>query len=253
MQTEMYIGCSGWSYKDWINIFYPKDLSPKDYLAYYARFFNTVEINNTFYKFPSEKIVRSWFAQTPKEFKYSLKASRYITHTLHFRDVQEPLNRLYGLSDILAEKIGCFLFQFPKTMRFTPETLERLITQLDNCYDNVVEFRNEEWWNSQVIQAFKAANIGFCTVSGFDLPEDVIAINKKAYLRFHGAPPYASLYSNQDLSQWVHKIKAASLDELWVYFNNDYKAYAVQNALKLKQFLEEQGNGKSFLRGKIEM
>jgi uncharacterized protein YecE (DUF72 family) len=240
METKIYIGCSGWSYKDWINIFYPTELSPKDYLSYYARFFNTVEINNTFYRFPTEKIVRSWSAQTPQKFKLSLKANRYITHVKRFENVKEPLNRLYGLSDILAEKMGCFLFQFPRTASFTLETLESLITQLDSRYDNVVEFRHKEWWNLQVIQALKAANIGFCTVSGFGLPEDLISINKKAYLRFHGDPPYASLYSHQALSQWTSRIKAASLDELWVYFNNDYNAYAVQNALKLKKLLEEQ-------------
>lgn len=240
METKIYIGCSGWSYKDWINIFYPEDLSPKDYLSYYARSFNTVEINNTFYKFPTEKIVRSWSDQTPQKFKLSLKASRYITHVKRFENIKEPLNRLYSLSDILGEKMGCFLFQFPKTLSFTLETLESVITQLDSRYNNVVEFRHKEWWNSQVIQAFKAANIGFCTVSGFGLPEDLIAINKKAYLRFHGDPPYSSLYSHQALSQWACRIKSTSLDEFWVYFNNSYNAYAVQNALKLKKLLEEQ-------------
>jgi uncharacterized protein YecE (DUF72 family) len=204
--------------------------------------FNTVEINNTFYRFPTEKIVRSWSAQTPKEFKFSLKASRYITHIKRFENVKEPLSRLYDLSDILGEKMGRFLFQFPKTLRFTLETLESLITQLDSRYDNVVEFRHKDWWIPQVIQAFKSANIGSCTVGGFGLLEDLVTINKKAYLRFHGDPPYASLYSNQALSQWAERIKSRSLDEIWIYFNNDKNAYAVQNALKLKKLLEEQYN-----------
>jgi uncharacterized protein YecE (DUF72 family) len=143
MAPKIYIGCSGWSYKDWVNIFYPKDLSPKECLSYYALFFNTVEINNTFYKFPTERVLQSWISQAPKGFKYSLKATHYITHTKRFKDVKEPLSRLYGLSDILAEKMGCFLFQFPKIMTFTLDTLENLIAQLDNAYQNIVEFRHQ--------------------------------------------------------------------------------------------------------------
>jgi uncharacterized protein YecE (DUF72 family) len=238
METKIYIGCSGWSYKDWINIFYPKELPSKDYLSYYSRFFNTVEVNNTFYKFPTEKVVKSWFAQSPKKFKYSLKASRYITHVKYFENVKEPLKRLYGLSDVLGEKMGCFLFQFPKSISFSLETLENLIAQLDSTYLNIVEFRHEGWWNPQVIQAFKAANIGFCTVSGFGLPEDLVIINKSAYLRFHGDPAYSSLYSYQVLSEWAQRIKSTALDEVWIYFNNDQNAYAVRNALELKKLLE---------------
>ncbi|MBA3813326.1 MAG: DUF72 domain-containing protein [Alphaproteobacteria bacterium] len=239
MQPKIYIGCSGWSYKDWTDVFYPKNLSTRDYLSHYVRFFNTVEINNTFYNFPTEKAVQSWELQAPSGFKYSLKANKSITHINHFKNVQELLKRLYGLSDILAEKTGCFLFQFPPSFPFTPEALENLITQLDNRYHNVVEFRHKSWWNSSVIQAFHTSNIGFCSVNGFKLPEDLIAINKRAYLRLHGDPPYSSLYSYQELSSLIQKINSSSLDEVWIYFNNTKKAYAVQNALQLKRYINE--------------
>jgi uncharacterized protein YecE (DUF72 family) len=218
-------------------------VSLKDYLSYYSSYFNTVEINNTFYKIPSEKVVRSWYAQVPKEFKFSVKANRYITHIKRLKDTKESLKHLYELSDILAEKMGCFLFQFPKNVRFTSEALESLITQLDNKYQNIVEFRHKEWWNPEVIQALEAANVGFCTVNGFCLPEDLIVINKRAYVRFHGEPLYTSLYSTQTLSQWAQRIKSSGADEIWIYFNNDYKAYAVQNVVQLNNLLNKTLSG----------
>jgi uncharacterized protein YecE (DUF72 family) len=236
MQSKVYIGCSGWYYKDWVDVFYPQDLSVRDYLSYYTHCFNTVEINNTFYNFPSKKAVQRWACQAPKGFKYSVKANRYITHVEQFKNVQEPLKRLYGLGDTLAEKIGCFLFQFPASVTLNFEVLERLIAQLDHRYHNVVEFRHKGWWSSDVIQAFQKADIGFCSVNGFGLPEDLVIINKKAYLRLHGISPYSSLYSYHDLSLWAQKINSSSLDEIWVYFNNTKKACAPRNALQLKEF-----------------
>lgn len=238
MKIKTYVGCSGWAYQDWKDVFYPKDLSRNERLSYYTRFFNTLEINSTFYRLPTKKALQSWYDQTPNDFRFSLKASRYITHIKRFKDVREPLKKFYDLCDILGEKVGCFLFQLPSNMDFTIKTLENIVTQLDTTYTNIIEFRHRGWWNSHVIQAFKEAHIGFCTVSGFDLPQDVLIINKRAYVRFHGTPSYSSLYSNQDLSQWARRIKAHSLDELWVYFNNDHQAYAVQNALQFKEYFK---------------
>lgn len=236
-QPDIYIGCSGWSYKGWKGFFYPDDLPVKEYFSYYTRFFKTVELNTTFYRFPTQKTVQAWYALAPKEFKYSLKSSRFITHIKRFKNVQEPLKRVYGLSDILAEKMGCFLFQFPASFHFTPENLERLIGQLDSVYKNVIEFRHPSWWDSYVFEAFESKNIRFCTVSGFDLPNNLVVINKQAYIRFHGDPAYSSLYSEKILSEWGQILKAASLEEAWIYFNNDRHAYAVQNALYLKGLL----------------
>lgn len=165
----VYVGCSGWCYKEWRDAFYPEALYPKEYLAYYSRFFNTVEINSTFYRLPTEKTVKSWYAQTPPSFKYSLKASRTLTHVERFKDVRGHLEYFYGLGDLLAEKMGCFLFQFPGTFTFTPEKLERVISQLDGKRLNAVEFRHQSWWNKVVFQALESANIMFCFPCSFKL------------------------------------------------------------------------------------
>lgn len=239
-EPEFHIGCSGWLYKDWKGVFYPQDLPVKDYFSYYAKHFKTVEINSTFYRFPSQKTVQLWYQQAPQEFRYSIKASRFITHLKRFKQVQDSLRRLYELSDTLAEKMGCFLFQFPENFKCTEENLERILSQLDPSHKNVVEFRHGSWWSPPVLQALESAQIVFCTVSGFGLPNKLLTMNNQAYIRFHGEPAYSSLYSDKDLSYWAHNIAAASLKSLWVYFNNDLNAYAVQNAIQLKNLLSRQ-------------
>lgn len=232
-----YIGCSGWSYKYWEGVFYPDDLSPQKYLSYYANYFRTVEVNNTFYRFPTEEAVFSWAKLVPKEFRFSLKVSRYVTHVKRMKQAQEPLRRFYGLQEDLQDKMGCFLFQFPETFKFTEENLERLLSQLDPAYKNVVEFRHYSWWALKIIKTLQEANIAFCSVSGLGLPEDLIVTKGCAYIRFHGDPAYASCYTDQEISHWADKIKGAGVKELWAYFNNDAHAYAVQNAKRLEQLL----------------
>ena len=169
--VEVHIGCSGWSYRDWRGSFYPEGLSPEGYLAYYARFFKTVEVNSTFYRLPTEKTVKSWYNQASPAFRYSLKASRYLTHIKRFKNIAEPLKHFYKLGDFLGEKMGWFLFQFPESFPYTLEKLERLLSQLDRNHQNVVGFRHQSWWNTEVFQALRAANIMFCTVSGLRVPE----------------------------------------------------------------------------------
>ncbi|OJW50251.1 MAG: hypothetical protein BGO67_02685 [Alphaproteobacteria bacterium 41-28] len=232
-----YIGCSGWYYKEWKGIFYPPNLPQQNYFSYYATHFNTVEINNTFYHFPNQKTVQLWYQQTPKNFKYSIKASRYITHIKKFKDVQEPLKHIYGLSNTLDEKMGCFLFQFPRHFCFAKERLDQILSQLDTKQKNVIEFRHPSWWVPQVISALESANVIFCSVSGFDLPQEFIIINNCAYIRFHGVPAYRGSYLERALSEWIQQINKSHLKELWVYFNNTFHGYAVQNAFEFRKGL----------------
>lgn len=228
-----YIGCSGWYYKEWEEIFYPQELSSRDYFYYYAKNFNTVEVNSTFYHFPAHKTVQKWYKQAPKDFKYSIKANRQITHLKRFKDVEEPLKYLYSLSDILDEKMGCFLFQFPQSFTFTHERLERILSQLNTDYKNVLEFRHSSWWISQVVQALQSTNIMFCSVSGFKVPEELIINNKQSYIRFHGDPTYSACYAEEVIAEWIKNINTSSLKELWAYFNNTRYGYAVRNAQEL--------------------
>jgi uncharacterized protein YecE (DUF72 family) len=238
MQKTYYnIGCSGWAYKDWKVIFYPQNLSAREHLSYYATHFKTVEINNTFYRFPTEETVQSWVEKVPENFKFSLKASRLITHVKKLKQTKELFKKFYGFKNILQDKLGCFLFQFSGSFKFTEDNLERLVSCLDPQYKNVVEFRHVSWWNPSVIKILKEANIIFCAVSGFDLPDTLPETKEIAYIRFHGDPPYTSCYSKEVLLRWADKITGAQLKECWIYFNNTSHAYAVQNAKMLESYL----------------
>ena len=237
-KNNIYIGCSGWYYKEWREVFYPAHVLANKFFSYYVNYFKTVEINSTFYNFPQIKTVQRWHNQAPKDFKYSIKANRCITHLKRFKGVLESLKRLYDLSDALKEKTGCFLFQLPPSFSFKEERLQRIISQLDNKHQNVVEFRHPSWWNREVIHVLSANNIIFCSVSGMNLPENLIFTNKKAYLRFHGDPSYSTNYSYKDLLRWAQLIKDNSPQEAWIYFNNTRNVHAVQNALDLAEFCQ---------------
>jgi uncharacterized protein YecE (DUF72 family) len=234
----IYIGCSGWSYRDWKSTFYPEKLPAKDYFSYYATRFKTVEVNSTFYHFPTSKTVHTWAQQTPSDFKFTLKVSREITHIKRMGQVQELLTNFYGLAEILQDKLGCFLFQFPPSFKFTGDNLTRIIEHLDPCYKNVLEFRHASWWNPEVIDIIQENHLIFCTVSGFSLPEKLTLTDKVAYLRFHGDPVYSGCYTQQELLYWAQQIKVEGAKELWVYFNNTMYAHAIQNATDLESILK---------------
>lgn len=231
---KVYIGCSGWSYPSWKGVFYPPDLGSSDYLAYYAHRFNTVEVNSTFYHFPAAQTVQSWVSQVPDDFKFSLKVSRLITHTKRMQQVQEPLHRFYGLQDILQDKVGCFLFQFPANFHFTAHNLEQILTHVDATYKNVLEFRHASWWCPEAINSLQGKRLIFCTVSGFNVPTALTVSQGVSYIRFHGDSSYVASYSDQALSNWAHQIQESGAQELWAYFNNTTYAHAISNATVLK-------------------
>jgi uncharacterized protein YecE (DUF72 family) len=233
-----YIGCSGWFYKDWKNIFYPEDLPVHHYFSYYTLYFNTVEVNSTFYHFPTDKTVESWIKKAPKNFKFSFKVSREITHIKKMKEVQELLTNFYGLQGILQHNLGCFLFQFPPSLKFTKYNLEQILSQLDPRYKNVLEFRHPSWWASEAINSIKEKNIIFCTVSGFGLPENLIVTNGMAYIRFHGKPAYAGCYTEHALSSWAAQVRRSGLKELYAYFNNTITTHAVKNASLFRRVLQ---------------
>ncbi|AAC07036.1 DUF72 domain-containing protein [Aquifex aeolicus] len=234
-----YLGCSGYFYPGWRGKFYPKDLKPKDWLKYYSKFFNTVEINSTFYHFPNEKNLRRLYRETPKDFKFSVKVNRNITHYRKFKDVKELIKNFYEVCrNGLREKLGCVLFQLPPSYTYTKENLERILENLDFGFKNVLEFRHISWWNEEVFKILKERNVTFCSVSAPNLPESLIETSETVYIRFHGKTSwYKYNYSERELKSWAKKIKKSGAKEIFAYFNNDYNAYAPQNCLKLKELL----------------
>jgi len=211
-----------------------------NYFSYYTQFFNTVEINSTFYHIPLKQTLQKWYQQAPSGFIYSLKVNRHITHLKKFHQTQEEIKNFYGLCEILKEKMGCFLFQLPGSFQYTEEHLENILSQLDPVYSNVVEFRHSSWWIPEVFQAFQSANILFCSVSGLSVPEDPINVtNSEAYIRFHGNARYEPKYPCTILKEWKRKINLLPLKCIWIYFNNTRLGYAPYDALEFEKYLKE--------------
>jgi len=234
------LGCSGWYYEHWAGTFYPSNLDRGDWLEYYSKKFKTVEINSTFYNFPTPKILKGWTKRTPDDFKLSLKVNRLISHEKRFEGTEELIERFYKLGDKLGDKLGCFLFQLPSDMNRNLKTLEAIIKQFDLEKNNVIEFRHESWWDPRVYALLKENDIAFCIESHPKLPEDIVVTSKNVYFRLHGRDKmYSSNYSKQDLQELARKIgKIKGKKEVWIYFNNDLDGYAPTNCLQLAKMLK---------------
>lgn len=234
--AKYWIGCSGWQYAEWRDKFYPNDLPKKQWFNYYAEHFNTVEINSTFYHFPQAKFFEKWYLQAPKNFKYSLKMNRMITHYKRFKETKKLIKDFYRLTDALEEKLGCILFQLPPSMHYDFDLLERIIEQLDLSKHNVIEFRHTSWWQEEVLNYFKKYNLTFCSVSAPKLPKQIINTNKLYYGRFHGSREwFRGKYSKLTLQKFTKEIQLHNFKEVWAYFNNDIDANAPVNALEFNK------------------
>jgi uncharacterized protein YecE (DUF72 family) len=238
---RLWIGTSGWVYAHWRGVFYPQEMPTSKWLPYYADQFSTVELNNSFYRLPSEAAFRGWTAGTRPGFRFSVKASRYLTHMKKLRDPQEPLERFLGRARLLGEKLGPVLYQLPPRWRCNLSRLRGFLACLPADLDHVLEFRDPSWINDQVFAALEAHSVGFCTISHPTLTCPIQPTSDIAYIRMHGAEKlYASCYSEGELRWWAGQIEdvLSKGHEVYVYFNNDAYGYAVQNAQRLRELLQ---------------
>jgi len=239
--TEYYIGTSGWHYEHWQGTFYPEKLVKPKWLEFYAQHFTTVELNNSFYRLPSERAFVNWRESSPGDFVFSVKVSRFITHIKRLKNVQEPLQNFLTRADFLQHKLGPLLYQLPPGMKRNDETLEAFLTVLPRGYRHVFEFRHKSWFDDGVFDILKRYNAALCV---FDMPDftcPAVATADFAYVRFHGSTGlYWSCYSDKELSDWAKKIEKLSknLEAVYIYFNNDAGACAIDNARTLGLFLK---------------
>lgn len=240
---QIHIGCSGWFYSHWRGVFYPAgEVTTKNWFAYYVAAFRTVELNAPFYRWPKPATVRRWYRDAPPGFIYTAKVNRLITHERRLNGTRKLVQSYYGIADTLREKMGCFLFQFPPSFKYSALNLKRIVAQLDPARKSVAEFRHRSWWQDKVYRALRERGLAFCAVSAPRLPEDFPANQPVAYFRLHGKSRwYRHDYSLAELQVWKDRILACGAKEAWVYFDNDNKGHAVKNALQLRRLLRRSG------------
>ena len=236
---DIHIGCSGYNYREWKGMFYPEGLAQSKWLQFYAQHYNAVEINASFYRFPTEKSLKGWYDKTPEHFHFSLKANNQITHYKKFNHTQDLVNQLYEVAASgLKEKLDCILFQLPPSVKYSEATLQRIVQQLDPAFKNVLEFRDAGWWNNDVYKVLKHNNIIFCVSSYPGLPDDFVKTADTVYMRLHGKTElYKSNYSDLELHQLRDSIDESKAKQAFIYFDNTWGGNAIANAVTMQQLM----------------
>ncbi len=237
---EIRIGTSGFHYKHWIGTFYPPKTPASRILEYYLRHFDTVELNNSFYKLPSEQAFENWRDVTPPGFVFAVKGSRFITHNKKLKDPENALENLLPRAEKLGQKLGPILFQLPPKWGCNVERLEQFLQVLPRRHRYAFEFREPSWHCSEVLDVLRKYNAAYCIyeLAGFSTENEITA--DWTYIRLHGpGGKYQGSYPDDtlrrwaaDITQWSRRLKAA-----YIYFDNDQAGYAASNALRLKQLL----------------
>lgn len=236
------IGCSGWIYRHWRGLFYPETLPVKRWFAHYAESFDTVEINNSFYRLPKPETFDAWREQAPPGFCYAVKANRFLTQAKKLKDCEEPLERMMASFRHLGDRLGPILYQLPPRFKLNLDRLESFLRLVPGATTAVFEFREPSWYSDEVMALLDRHGAGICV---HDMPGSVsprIATGPVAYVRFHGAESkYWGRYPDDRLRDWADWIAAEARGgrPVWAYFNNDPEAQAIDDALTLRAMVRQ--------------
>ena len=236
------IGCSGWIYKHWRGLFYPEGLPVKRWFEFYASEFDTVEINNSFYRLPKPETFEAWRKQAPDGFCYAVKANRFLTQMKKLKDCAEPIERQMRSFEALRPKLGPILYQLPPRFKCNLERLESFLALLPKDVANVFEFREPSWYCDEVFALLDRHGVSFCAhdMPGSQSPR--LAMGPVAYVRFHGGTgKYHGRYPDARLLEWTDWVVAQVRDgrPVWAYFNNDPEAHAIQDAQTLRGMVRQ--------------
>jgi uncharacterized protein YecE (DUF72 family) len=230
--ARAYIGTSGWNYKHWSNgVFYPPEVKPAQWLDFFVRHFDTVEINNSFYRLPGEDVFKKWRRQAPKNFVFSVKASRFITHIKRLKDPEEPLALLHSRVKHLRTALGPVLFQLPPRFKADLERLGRFLNALEKKRRYAIEVRDKTWLVPEVFDLLKRFRVALCLADWRDLHVNGPVTTDFVYVRRHHGP-LSGNYGKRHLDRDVRQVREwlASGMDVYVYFNNDLKGDAIRNA-----------------------
>lgn len=238
MRGQIRIGTSGWIYKHWRGIFYPTDLPSSRWFSHYARHFDTVEINNTFYRLPPAATFDAWQGQAPPGFLYAVKANRFLTHMKKLQGPLEPMQRLLSHVRRLGTLLGPILYQLPPHWRKDLLRLAEFFDVLPGNLTHVIEFRERSWLADDTRALLQARGVSLCI-------HDILprhprwVTGRSVYVRFHGVR-YHGDYRRNRLRRWAEWISARAAEghNVYAYFNNDIGGHAVTNALMLKELMQ---------------
>lgn len=243
---NLFLGTSGWSYREWIGPFYRK--GEKSMLRAYGRVFKTAEINTSFYRCPTGKMVMGWAKYSPSNFVFTAKLPRLITHEKKLdleAGVEEDLERFLEMMRILLleGKLGCLLIQLPPKYEYNLDHLESFLKILPSDFKFAVEFRNLSWMRNETWSLLKKYKVAYTIVDEPLLPPEIHITSDIAYFRWHGhgeRPWFNYRYSKEELEPWIPKVKETSkkVTKVYAYFNNHFHGYAPENCLQALEMLE---------------
>lgn len=231
--ADYWVGTSGYNYQEWKGNFYPEDLSDKKMLAYYGERFTSVEINYTFYRMPTNRILSNWAAEVPERFRFTLKAPRRITHDQRLRSVEDTLASFCSIAKTLGQKLGAMLFQLPPFMKKDVELLEVFLHELPTGLRPVVEFRHASWLSDDTYEVLKRFGVALCVADSEERTTPLEKTTSFGYLRLRRTD-----YDEAAIADWAARAHAAGWDEVFVYFKHEDQGTGPAYAQRFVDFIQ---------------
>ena len=234
-----HVGTSGWQYRDWRGAFYPKEIPQREWLPYFAEHFETVEVNNSFYRLPERETFERWREQTPNRFIVTVKASRFITHLKRLKDPEDPVALFWERATGLGDRLGPLLFQLPPRFRADPERLRRFLDVLPKEVRPAFEFRDDSWLTDEVFGMLRGRGAALVWPDRPGTKVELPEVGGWLYVRFHQGTQSGPDYRRDKLRRWASRIAAADARESFLYFNNDPTGAAIRDARTMIELLRE--------------
>jgi uncharacterized protein YecE (DUF72 family) len=231
---KIFVGTSGYGYKEWKGKFYPEKISPKEMLRFYSERLGTVEINNTFYHMPTRSVLASWAEQVPRDFIFALKAPQVITHLKRLKNVGEETEYLFSTLSVLDRKLGPVLFQFPKSFRADHGALKDFLALIPGNMSCAFEFRSPSWLDVEILDLLREKGCSLCIADADENPaNEIISTAAWGYLRLR-----RSDYTDADLSQWIERILSQKWQKAFVFFKHEEEAKGAEMALRFRELAD---------------
>jgi uncharacterized protein YecE (DUF72 family) len=235
------VGCSGWQYKHWQGDFYPAGLPLNRWFEHYASRFDTVEVNNTFYRLPEAATFAGWARRAPARFLFAVKASRFLTHMKKLKDPDEPLRRFFTRAVRLGPTLGPVLYQLPPRWPADLERLSAFVEQLPRTHRHAIEFREPSWYADEVFALLEKHRVALCLHDMAGSATGIRACGPFVYVRFHGPQKYTGRYDDEVLARWAEWLAGRVREgrPVFAYFNNDAGGHAPKDAVRLRDAIRD--------------